>query len=154
MYRASRDGFGVTDFHSKCDNQPNTVTFIKTTSGWVFGGYTQTGNTVSNGSIGNNVQFLTDSKAFLFSLVNKLNKPFLCNIRDESKAIAYCSLYGPTFGCFDIHIVNNSNNSTESYAELTSYQNPNDINDPSRYYFCEKRKFQTKEIEVFQINNI
>lgn len=29
LYRASRDGFGSKDFHSKCDNHTNTLTIIK-----------------------------------------------------------------------------------------------------------------------------
>jgi hypothetical protein len=40
IYRASRDGFADSSFHSKCDYISNTVTIIKTTSNSVFGGYT------------------------------------------------------------------------------------------------------------------
>jgi hypothetical protein len=29
LYRGTRDGFGVEDFHSKCDGHPNTLTIIK-----------------------------------------------------------------------------------------------------------------------------
>jgi len=32
-YRASRDGFKSTDFHTKCNGIANTFTVIKTTSG-------------------------------------------------------------------------------------------------------------------------
>jgi hypothetical protein len=31
IYRASRDSFAASSFHSKCDNISNTVTIIKTT---------------------------------------------------------------------------------------------------------------------------
>ncbi len=39
VYRASRDGWCATDFHSKCDNNGATVTVIKSTGGYVLGGY-------------------------------------------------------------------------------------------------------------------
>lgn len=32
IYQASRDGFSLSDFHSKCDGTLNTLTIIKTTS--------------------------------------------------------------------------------------------------------------------------
>jgi hypothetical protein len=39
LYRASVDGFRATDFHRKCDGKPNTVSIIKTTDDFVFGGW-------------------------------------------------------------------------------------------------------------------
>ena len=39
LYRASRDGWGSSHFHSKCDNKGPTLTVIKCTGGYVFGGY-------------------------------------------------------------------------------------------------------------------
>jgi len=41
IYRATRDGFGATDFHSKCDRYQNSLMIIKSTKGYVFGGYTE-----------------------------------------------------------------------------------------------------------------
>ena len=42
LYRASRDGFGAQEFHSKCDNISKTLAIIKAKdSGNVFGGYTE-----------------------------------------------------------------------------------------------------------------
>ena len=40
-YRASRDGFKSTDFHSHCDGIANTLTVIKAKSGNIFGGFTE-----------------------------------------------------------------------------------------------------------------
>jgi hypothetical protein len=40
-YRASRDGFKSTDFHTKCNGIANTFTVIKTTSGNIFSGFTE-----------------------------------------------------------------------------------------------------------------
>jgi hypothetical protein len=40
LYRGSRDGFGASKFHEKCDNESNTLTLIETTKGFIFGGFT------------------------------------------------------------------------------------------------------------------
>jgi hypothetical protein len=40
IYKGSEDGFKASDFHSKCDNKPNTLVVIKSSNGNVFGGYT------------------------------------------------------------------------------------------------------------------
>jgi hypothetical protein len=68
-YRASRDGFKASDFHSKCDGIPNPLTVIKTTSGNIFGGFTEKAWNSNN-------QVIRDPKALIFSLVNKEEKPF------------------------------------------------------------------------------
>lgn len=39
LYRGSRDGFQASTFHSSCGNVPGTFTVIKTTGGYIFGGY-------------------------------------------------------------------------------------------------------------------
>ena len=38
VYRASKDGFGSKDFHFKVDGTPKTLTIIKTTNNYTFGG--------------------------------------------------------------------------------------------------------------------
>ena len=63
-YRASRDGFKSDDFHSKCDGIAKTLTVIKAKSGNIFGGYTEK-EWYPYGV------FVTDPKAFIFSLVSK-----------------------------------------------------------------------------------
>jgi hypothetical protein len=40
LWRASRDGFGARDFHSRCNGHPNTLTVILDTNGNIFGGFT------------------------------------------------------------------------------------------------------------------
>ena len=39
LYRASRDGWTNTNFHSNCDNKGNTLVLIKSEFGKLFGGY-------------------------------------------------------------------------------------------------------------------
>lgn len=38
LYRATRDGFASSAFHSKCDNQGQTICIIKSSNGNRFGG--------------------------------------------------------------------------------------------------------------------
>ena len=40
IYKATVDGFKGSDFHRKCDNKGKTLTLIKTTKGYIFGGFT------------------------------------------------------------------------------------------------------------------
>jgi len=61
LYRGSRDGFGVSDFHTKCDNKGATVTVIKDIGGYLFGGFTDMPWMSEDGWISTN-------KAFLFCL--------------------------------------------------------------------------------------
>jgi hypothetical protein len=41
VYRASRDGWGVKDFHAKSDGKGTTITLIKCKTGRVCGGFTR-----------------------------------------------------------------------------------------------------------------
>lgn len=63
IYKASKDGWTSVNFHQKCDNQGETIVVIKSTNGYIFGGYSPQSWT----SVG---AYTSDSKAFLFSLVN------------------------------------------------------------------------------------
>ena len=40
LYRASRDGWAASSFHSSCDNEGPTVTVIKS-GNYIFGGYSE-----------------------------------------------------------------------------------------------------------------
>jgi len=68
LWRGTRDGFEASTFHAICDGKPNTLTVVKTTTGWIFGGYTSLPWSSSQG-------YKPDSKAFLFSLKNPKNEP-------------------------------------------------------------------------------
>ena len=60
IYQASRDGFGLKDFHSKCDGILNTLMVIKSTDSYVFGGFTTQDWTDLSG-------YKLDIEAFIFS---------------------------------------------------------------------------------------
>ncbi len=112
IYRASQDGFEATSFHSKCDNKPNTLIIIKTESGNIFGGYTEQNWTPSD-------SFKTDKNFFVFSLINKHNKPLKLRSSDATKGISCRSNFGPSFGYGPaFRISDSSNENTESLSNL------------------------------------
>ena len=150
LYRASRDGFEATNFHAKCDNQPRTLTIIKTTEGYIFGGYTAVAWDCSS-------TYKTDPNAFIFSLVNVRSTPLLIPVKVNSIYSIICNAtYGPTFGVgIDLYIANNSNTETTSYSnlghcydfKLFSYGS-----NEAQWFLAGSYTFQTSEIEVFQLN--
>ena len=109
VYRASRDGFRADDFHSKCDDKYFTLTVVKTTNSTIFGGYT-----IDPWLERNLKKFEEDPFAFIFSLVNKHNKPLLFKCSDYKKAIKLNKDFGPCFGDGDLVIASDSNLNNES----------------------------------------
>jgi hypothetical protein len=149
-YRASRDGFKASDFHSHCDGIANTLTVIKTKNGNIFGGFTEQ-KWHSRGA------FVTDPNAFLFSLVNKEEKPFKVLCSNEGKqAICCCSEYGFCFGYGDICIESDLNKIKENVCDFgNSYQHPDYLKDTveAKNILAGSRYFVTVEIEVFSKSN-
>jgi hypothetical protein len=119
LYRASEHGFLPKDFHSKCDDKSNTLTIIKSSNGYVFGGYTSfewepiqiyidndsdeydseeynSDDDEYDDNYGYEGYALkSDPEMFIFSFVNKANTPLKYT---ECKSI-YCDpSYGPAFG--------------------------------------------------------
>lgn len=91
VYRASRDGFEAANFHSKCNDKAHNLVVIKSTQDNVFGGYTDqdwSGNRI----------FKNDPNSFIFSLINKQNKPTVIKCNEYEHAIFCDSFYGPIFG--------------------------------------------------------
>jgi hypothetical protein len=144
IYRASQHGFEISKFHAKCDNRPNTLVIIKSTNGNVFGGYTEKSWT----------GFLDqkdDPNAFIFSLINKDNKPLKLKCKNR-QAIYSHSSSGPLFGYYDIRIEDRSNTNTNSYSDLgQSYTHPDYAQSSSgaRSFLAGSYNFQVSEIEVY-----
>ena len=105
LYRGSRDGFDASSFHSKCDDQGCTLTIIKTTSGHIIGGYTNT-PWKSNG------EWQEANKAYLFLISGTgLSSPQKMKLKDSNdyRAIYNSSHYGPTFGAgHDLNVEGNN----------------------------------------------
>jgi len=148
LYRATRDGFRSTDFHSKCDGHSNTLTILKAEeSSFIFGGFT----TVSWES---SSAFKSDANAFVFSLTNKENTPLKMKIKPNQHewAIDCSSSFGPIFG-EDICIANNANTTMDSCSDLGSvYRHPQYAKgtNEAKSFLAGSYEFQLDEIEVYQ----
>lgn len=148
IYRASVDGFGANDFHRQCDGISKTLTIIKVKGNSnVFGGYTDVAWDSSN-------NFKEDHNAFIFSLVNKENKPVKIPIKKNDFADAiYCSsCCGPAFGFRDIQIACDSNRNNNSYSHLGyNFTHPEfaSHSKKSRSFLARTLYFTTQEIEVY-----
>ena len=149
LYRGTRDGFRSSDFNTHCNYKPNTLTIIQSTNGNIFGGFTSA-QWKSSGP------FQLDKSAFIYSLVNKENRPLLFEHSSSYKESIYSSSsFGPVFGgSYDLVISDSSNINTNSNSNLG-----NTYTHPEYPYDSEKAKkilagschFQVQEIEVFQI---
>jgi hypothetical protein len=149
LYRGSRDGFGSSNFHQKCDGKSNTLTVIETTKGFVFGGFTPVGWDSSGNYKADNSQ-----KSFLFTVKNPRGsegRKFV--MANSANAILCDRTSGPTFGNGnDIHVANGCNGNTSSYTCLgNAFRNDTGIN--SNQVFTGEQSFTVKEIEVFLIDS-
>ncbi|KAL7541650.1 hypothetical protein ACHAWF_006994, partial [Thalassiosira exigua] len=140
LYRSSRDGPPVANFHSKCDNQGCTLTVIETTDGFVLGGY-------SNAPWSSGRGWIAADKAFLFVLSGSdVTRPCKMKLKNanDGRAVFHRSTYGPTFGGGHDLFVRESDehvylNSVCSYDPWPS----NQLTAPT--------KFAIKELEVFEV---
>ena len=152
LYKGTSHGFSSSSFHIHCDNQGPTITFIKTTLGWIFGGYTPI-------QWCSKQDFSYHPSTFLFSLENPEGTPIkLTNDGPNASnrhSIFDHSSFGPTFGGgHDLYISNNCNSNTISYSNLGhSFRGP-----PYQYGSTQAKKFlsgnynfQVSEIEVWKI---
>ena len=123
--------------HNKCDNKGITITFIETTKGYKFGGYTEHQWDDKSGH-------LKDKSTFLFSFNNKEKY----TARNNNYTI-YCGPnYGPWFG---------SNSHPEIYM-INSLNQGRSYDDSSYNTFVLGRKltngeeyWDVKELEVHKI---
>ena len=148
LYKATRDGFSASSFHTRCDGRANTVTIIKTDSNFVFGGFTAAAWKSDN-------TYSSDSTAFIFSLRrNGAITNYKLRFESSDYAIYGDSSYGPTFGGgHDIYICDQSNIYPWSYSEIYSYTPPTYPSGSNSRTFLTGgfQNWRTTEIEVYQI---
>ena len=89
LYQATIDGDGAINFHSRCDNIPNTLVLIKSAGNRRFGGFTSVQWSSSTSG-----EYKDDPNAFLFSL----DKQKIYSYKNDGKAIYCYKDYGPGFG--------------------------------------------------------
>ena len=101
LYRASRDGDTIKDFHDKCDNKGSTFCIFQLENGYIIGGY----SSISWKYSGRKVK---DANAFVCSITNK-EKYDLKN--KNGYAVFHDNSCGPNFwggnGFSDIFIFGN-----------------------------------------------
>ena len=89
LYQATIDGDGAINFHSRCDNIPNTLVLIKSAGNRRFGGFTSVQWTSPTSG-----ECKDDPNAFLFSL----DKQKIYSYKKNGKAIYCYKDKGPIFG--------------------------------------------------------
>jgi hypothetical protein len=148
VYRGSRDGFGASDFHNKCNGCANTVTLIRSTKGYVFGGFTPIAWDSSNSDKADSSEL-----SFLFTIKNPRGEEFRrFSVINSSRAIGCWASSGPIFGdTYDIHVYNGCNATTSNFTSLgRAYANDTGMN--GQQIFTGEFNFAVEEIEVFVIN--
>lgn len=103
IYRASEHEYTSESFHKCCDNKGATVVIIKSTKGWIFGGYTTQswgGKSMCCESLSCIDVYRNDKVSFIFTLRNPFGtQPMRFLKREESTAVIYCDpTSGPIFG--------------------------------------------------------
>jgi hypothetical protein len=142
LYRGTRDGFSASTFHSRCNRSGSTISVVKSSSGYIFGGY----NPNSWESSGN---FQKASGSFLFSLTNPWNIPPARFPWHHGHGPLGKRNYGPTFGGgHDLHISDNCNSNNDSYTNFPCSYHSNGI---GTIRFTESKYFTVSEIEVFRL---
>jgi hypothetical protein len=146
LYRASRDGWTSGDFHRFCDNRGPTLVVVRSSNGFVFGGYAAAAwNT-------NGAYFQSSGNAsFVFTLKNPHNiPPTRYNCKNANAELFGNESFGPVFGGgHDLRVANNSNAGDESWCNLGL--GFNDTNGHGTATFTGKQKFQVGEYEVFAV---
>ena len=151
LYRASRDGWAAADFHRMCDDKGATITVVKNSDGYIFGGYTDV-------AWGTNHSFKSSSVSFLYSLkdhagIGPVKMPM--KITKRLFAVYHHPNNGPGFGfgsrSFDLSICTNANYSATSESNIgNTYELP--ANCANSFFLTGTRKFQVSEYEVFCIH--
>ena len=137
LYRATRDGDKLEDFHRKCDNKSPTLILGITPNNYIFGGFTSlTLNSTKK------IENLYDGEAFLFSINQK--KRFFS--QDKNYSIRKNSSCAIIFGNGDnsLQIMDNILTSGEHWS------NPNGSYGEN-LKLTESDNFSIKELEVFHI---
>jgi hypothetical protein len=161
LWRGSRDGFGASDFHERCDGHSHTLTLIEDTSGNIFGGFTPTAWESllwnwESGDASSSIKADPSLASFLFTLKNPHDFPahkFSLKSSRKHRAIHCYSSCGPHF--WNIAVSDHCNATTHNLAcflgDDDSYANDTGLDGVT--VFTGSRYFRVKEIEVFEMTD-
>ena len=143
LYQATIDGGDPINFHSKCDNIPNTLVLVKSEGYRRFGGFTPIPWKSEEKEIWLKDQ---DNKTFVFSLDNKK----IYYLKSGQSAVHHYKESGPCFGggC-DIGINGNPLKENTLYTNQSSFDYKGDKQSLSEYQ--RPNHLKALEYEVFQI---
>ncbi|KAM7434950.1 hypothetical protein ABFA07_015051 [Porites harrisoni] len=157
-WRASVDGWAARTFHSRCDGKGPTITIIRVGK-YIFGGYTRVSWDSSSGH-----QY--DSKAFLFSLVNKpgwapVKLPqtgrFSSFRNSRLSSISNGPAFGGTRDYCDLYISSDAWSNSKSYSDLGhTYSPPSGyswLSTFARTFLAGTHYFSPDEVETFYETN-
>ncbi len=144
LFSSSLDGATAADFHGKCDGKGATLTLIKDTDGYVFGGCTQQQWSSTGGGF-------KDPAAFLFTVVNPYDEePALFASTGDGYSIFCQPSCGPVFGYGNgIHITEVFD--AECYTNLTGGSYNNGTRHSATGLFTGARKFTPAVVEVWAV---
>lgn len=144
LYRGSRDGMNAASFHEKCDSQGPTLTIVRSTEGYIFGGYADRSWTSA-------ISNRQSDKSFIFGLhCHGGSAPVKMEIKPghhRDAALVHSPVLGPTFGWGrDLYTFG----WYDPYCEAgNSYQLPLGAD---RYFFTGKCSYALDEVEVFKVD--
>ena len=142
LYRLSRDGPSIFNFHSKCDSITPTLLLVESDDENKFGGYTTASWDMFAG------KYKNSSKTFLFSL--KKNKKYYrkSNIKYNGDIFSGERDVGPWFGIHDSYFYGTMKDCyTYKYSGQCAFLDGNGLVDQTNI----DNSVPVKEVEVYQI---
>ena len=145
LYQATIDGDGPINFHSRCDNIPDTLVLIKSAGNRRFGGFAS-----ETWESSTDEKTKEDKNSFLFSL----DKQKIYSYKNDGKALRCHQNYGHCFGygytiSIDAHSIQEKKLYTLESDEKASYNfygDKNALSEDAKY-----SGIYASEIEVFQV---
>jgi len=112
LYLSCREELEIAAFYRLCDGKGKTLTVIKNTEGFVFGGFAPTPWS-SVKSLG---VYKADNTSFLFSLTNPSGRQLKLKVTQQEEAVYHHSGWGLTFGAgHPLYVCGSSNINRNSY---------------------------------------
>ena len=142
IYQASFDGDGAINFHSRCDNIPNTLVLIQSKGNRRFGGFVSETWESTNGD-----KAKDDKKAFLFSL----DKQKIYAYNNNGLAIINNKDCGPNFGEIIIYPYSIQEKQLKTRESLDSKYFYKFYGDKEALSESNDNLIYAKDYEVFQV---
>ncbi|KAH3714364.1 hypothetical protein Pelo_19127 [Pelomyxa schiedti] len=146
LWRGSDHGFTAAKFHELCDNIASALVIVRSSSNYIFGGY-------SHLPFINGWQSGCGGRTFLYSLVRAgTTTGTILRCKNHSHCIYGGRGYGPTYGpCHCLYICDNCNTNTGSYTGVdnASYMETPPHNPPNEYLAGTYNTWLVSEIEVW-----